>query len=532
MNKSFLVLIALLLTFRTFSQTTDIEWGNPMKVSKRSTLSDIVAYDQTGFYAIKTETRTFGIGLLSVTRRIITLEHYNTKMNLDRSSELVLEYEGDKTDYEHIIQLNGQLFLFTSYKDQSDKMNTLMVQSINKNTLTPNKDFKKIGEVSYEGNFKSNAGNFRLRLSRDSSKVLAYYNLPYEKTENEKFGFHVLDQQMNELWKKEITLPYEEGLYEIEDYKIDNKGNVHILGVVYKEKRKAKRKGEPNYNYEILSYYMKDGGFDSYPIKLEGKFLTDMQISIDDNRDIICAGFYSNEGTYSIKGTYFIKVNSKSKLITTSSFKEFDMDFITQNMTERQEEKVEKKAKKGKEVELYQYDLDDIIIREDGGAVLVGEQYYITVVTTPISTGTGGVTYVTTYYYNYNDIIVINVSPKGEIEWAQKIAKSQSTANDGGHFSSYTSAIVKDKMYFIFNDHPKNITDPGDRTFNYTGGKNSMVVLVEVDSNGNVNKSSLFSTKDAEVITRPKVCEQVSGDELVLFGQKRKNHQFAKIVFK
>lgn len=509
-----------------------IQWGQALKTSKRSSLADIVGYDQSGFYAIKTESRTFGIALLTYTKTIITLERYNNKMNPDRSSELKLEFNNEKMDYEQIIQLNDELYVFSSLKDQKDKKNKLFVQTIDKNTLLPSYDIKQIGEVDYAGNMKSNAGNFNLRLSRDSSKVLVYYNLPYEKHENEKFGFHVLDAQLNEIWSKQIFLPYEEALFEIEDYKVDNKGNVHILGVVFKEKRKEKRKGQPNYNYEVLSYFQKDDGVKSYTISLEDKFLTDMQIAVNDDLDIICSGFYSSVGTFGIIGTYFIKVNGKTKEITTKSFKEFGLDFITQNMTKREEEKTTRRAEKGKDVEMYEYDLDDIIIHSNGGATLIGEQYFVRTYTTTTNNPTTGATSTyTTYYYNYNDIIVISISPSGEIEWTQKVPKVQVTSNDNGFYSSYVTSVVKDKIYFVFNDHPKNITEPSETTYAFRGWKNSMVVLVEVDAKGNMTKQPLFSAKDAEVITRPKVCEQVSKKEMILFGQKRKQQQFAKITF-
>jgi hypothetical protein len=55
-------------------------------------------------------------------------------------------------------------------------------------------------------------------------------------------------------------------------------------------------------------------------------------------------------------------------------------------------------------------------------------------------------------------------------------------------------------------------------------------VLVRLDKDGNVEKAPLFTAKDADVITRPKVCEQVSSNEVILYGQKKSNHKFARVV--
>jgi hypothetical protein len=530
---AFSFLLLLLWSLSASSQTStgfQIAWGNPIKIAKRASLGDIVASDAEGFYAIQVGYRYYGIGILSVTKTIITLEHYNKEMNLNRSTELELNYKDDKMDYERIIQLDDVLYVFASYKDQSNKKNMLFVQSINKNTLRPNGDFRQVGEVDYDNGTKSNSGNFNVRMSRDSSHLMVYSHLPYHEHENERFGFQVLDRKLDPVWNKEVTLPYKDGLYSIEDYKIDSKGNVHVLGVVYNEVRKSKRNGAPNYHYEILSYFKEGEHMKSYPVTVEGKFLTDMQITITDDLDLLCGGFYSNTGTFGIIGTYFIRIDGHSKEIVTQSFKEFGIDFIAQHLSERKEDKLKKKAEKGKDVELYQYNLNDIITRSDGGAILIAEQYYVKTITTTTYSPNGVMSMQTTNYYNYNDIIVINISPAGEIEWTQKIQKKQTTVNDGGFYSSYSLAIVHDKLILIFNDHVQNVNNDSNYVLPYNR-YNGAVFLVTIDGSGRVEKQQMFDPSMSEVYVRPKVCEQVASNELILFAQKRKNQQFAKVTF-
>jgi hypothetical protein len=91
-----------------------------------------------------------------------------------------------------------------------------------------------------------------------------------------------------------------------------------------------------------------------------------------------------------------------------------------------------------------------------------------------------------------------------------------------------------DKLYFIFNDNPKNLFYKGDgKLYNFNKGKKeSLVVLVELNMDGKQTREALFSMKDAEVIIRPKVCEQISNTQMILFGQKKKTQRFAKITFK
>lgn len=510
------------------SKKVDVLWGDEQKESRKATLSDVVGYDETGIYAIKRQNK--GLYSLNTT---FTLVKYDKKMNESVSVEIDLEEQNKKKSLEFIVQLNKELYLFSSFTNQKLKTNFLFVQSINKHKLTPNNDIKKIAEIDYSGNSKNNSGDFSYELSRDSSKVLIYYNLPYDKGESEQFGFHVYDNNFNQVWEKKVTLPYKEELFDVEDYEVDNDGNVYLLGLMYKDKRKSKRHGEPNYQYQILCYHNNGSEMKEYPIKLEGKFLTDMQIAINEKNEIICGGFYSNEGTYSIIGSYFLKLSGETKEIMTKSFKEFGIDFITQNMTERQEKKTKKKEEKGKDVELFEYDLDNIIIKDDGGAILIGEQFFIRVRTYTTTDSQGRTSTRTVYYYYYNDIIAINMSPEGNIEWTEKIAKRQVTTDDGGFFSSYALAVVGDKLYFVFNDHPENLYYKGEgKLKNFNKGKESLVVLVELDSSGKQTREALFSSKEADILTRPKVCEQISKNEMALYGQRGKTHRFAKLNFK
>merc|ERR1711916_334994 len=107
---------------------------------------------------------------------------------------------------------------------------------------------------------RGNYGAFSLAESRDKSKFMLYDSDIYDRGENEKFTVRVCNDDMQLLWNKKITIPYEDKLFEIENYRVDNFGNAYILGIEYKDKLRTRRRGKPNYQYKILSY--KNGGED------------------------------------------------------------------------------------------------------------------------------------------------------------------------------------------------------------------------------------------------------------------------------
>lgn len=521
----FLFWFVLFGAFTASSQDINfsVKWGKALDASRRASLDDVVGYDETGIYVVKVRAKTFG-------GESYSLDHFDTNFSLTNSFDLDIEENGIECDVLRIAHLRNRLYIFYSYPDRKSKKHFLLVDEIDKATLKPMKQAKTLGTVSNTETDKYYTARFSVRVSRDSTKLLTFYTLPDSNGEPETYGFHVMDIGFNTLWKKSFSIPYKSSLFDVESVRVDDEGNVYLLGLLFKDKRKSKRKGEPNYTHEIFSYTNKGANSRQYTVSLDDRFITDLQMEILNNQ-LICAGFYSQKGTFSIRGTYYLTLDAVSGEIKSKSFKEFGIDFITQNMTDRQAKKAKRKEEKGDDQELYDYRLDRLVLGDDGSAVLIGEQYFVRVVTST-SVVNNSTRTISNYYYYYNDILVTRINPAGQIQWAEKIAKTQRTVNDGGFYSSYALAVVDDKVCFIFNDSPDNLAPSGNgRPDNYNARK-SVTVIVAMDAAGKQVKKPIFSSVDAEVITRPKVCEQISQHEMILFGQRGKKHQFARMTFK
>lgn len=528
-----IILLACLASFmlpataQESSRKVTIKWGQPFEGKRTETISQMVGHDGDNVYVLRTKAKFMA-------DPDYTLVRLNARLVEDRAIGLDLNSSySDRRYLSKLLHWKDQMLLFTEARNNKTKRRSLNLQEIDLKAMRLKGGRpKRLADINYSGNWRGNSGDFDLKLSLDSNKLLVHANLPYEKEEAERFDLYVYEPGMELLWKKEITLPYTDELFSVQDFQVDEAGDVYVLGRVYKEKAKEKRRGQVNYRYEILAYRENGEHLEQYPVEVKGHFLTDMSVAVNQAGDLLCAGFWSDEGTFSIKGSYFLRVDRESGDVVRQSFEEFGIDFITQNMTERQEKKARKKDAKGETPELYEYDLKDIIIHPDGGATLVGEQYFIRVVTTTTSSGAGASSTRTTTYYHYNDILVVRISPEGDIMWNQKIPKHQVTANDGGFYSSYALAVVDGSLFFMFNDNPKNLMkEEGDKTKLMRLGKESIVVLVEVAPDGNVEKEALFSSKEVDIITVPKVCSQVSGQEVILFGKRKKDQRLARLTF-
>ena len=530
-NNFILLVINFLITLGVQAQTTsdkvNLTWGEEQTLGRKYVFDDIIGIDASGSFILKK---------VYSNKTPIMIEKYDHKMKLVQSALSDLGDKSRRRYYKYATQIDGQLIIFSVLNDKNTKTKILFAQTVNKKTLKLSPKLTNIGTINYGGSKRGYTGSFSFNVSKDDKRILIYYSLPFKKGENQKLSFHIYDKDLNSVWKKAITMPYEDELFQVKSHQIQDNGDMYLLTKIFQEKPKDRIKGKPNYHYQIFAYSNKGKSVKEYPIVLKDKFLSEMNITINNQGDIICAGFYSNYSSNSLDGSYFLKIDSESKNIVSKNFKEFGLDFITQNMTDKQKKKTEKRDEKGQDAELYKYELDQIILREDGGAILVGEQYYVRVTTTTTSEGA---TRTVTHYY-YNDILVISINPKGEIDWTEKIAKRQHTTDDGGFYSSYVVSVVGDRINFIFNDNIKNLatakmTKGKEKgiVYNFTSRfKSSVAVLVQVDADGRQVKEALFNAKEAELLIRPKVCEQISDNEVVIYGKKRKTERVGKVTFK
>jgi len=527
---------------REMYKPAEISWGQELKQPVNTAINKIIT-SPDGFYCVREK----AVSGLNQFPNHVVLERYDKEMKLIKAELIDLKFKGKRRVYEDMILLGGQLYFLTSFNNQIKKKNYLFAQAIDNRRLTLDNALINIGEIDSKN--KERTGVFGLHVSRDSSKILIYNELPYKKNSPEEFALRVYDENLNELWTKNIVLPYSDAQFGVEEYRIDNNGNVYLLGALYESGTREVRRGKPNFKYIILTYTNDGEKMEEYKISLSNKFITDLTFRVADNGDLVCSGFFSDIGTYSVKGTYFFRLNPETRQITNQNQKEFDFDFLTESMTDRQREKAKKAKQKGnkkKQAELFQYALDHLILRSDGGAVLIAEQYYaerISVNENPLYAPGAFTTFSRNRYYgnqydrfyynyNYNDIIIVNIKPNGEIEWATRIPKRQESTDDAGYFSSYAMSIIRDKFFFVYNENPKNF-DPEKKPNRVYGfdRRQSVVACTQVSKDGSIKTVPLCSNRDADIITRPKMCKQTSSNHMVIYGERNRKYKFAKLTF-
>jgi len=503
-------------------------WGEEQKQKGKATLEDILDSDENGFVVLKSTARRklIATSVENIYNYSYTLEHYNPKLKRDKQIPLELDRFGKDTELLKLVKLRDKLYFFVSVLNKQNKDNELWVGSADYNTLKIDKTKTKLITLNYNDYSKKNSGKFRIHTSRDDSRLIVYFRNPAKKNENAAIGFQVYNNQMELQYQHSQKLNFKEDLLDFEKMYVDEEGNAYSLFKIYKNKRDDEKKGEANYYYLISSYLEEGKQINDYKISLPGLFIADMSFTVDDMDQIICSGFYSNEGVLNYQGTYYQRINRLTGEVVKSSKKAFDPGFIMENLSGKEARKNSRKARRGDEMGLSDFVLGDLILRDDGGCVLVAEQYEEKWITSTVNNQ-----YSSYKLYYFNDIIVVNIDANGEIGWSKKFPKRQVANDQIISFASYSIAVVNDKIALMYNDHKDNLKIGANEKPTRINGLNKMItILALISVDGEESKHSLFSIKDADkIVTRPARSEQIDEHTLIIYCERGKKERFAKL---
>lgn len=555
--RNLLVIFFLGVFSMTFAQDTKtlhrpkIKWGEEYKEPSSAEMSKIIATEGGGFYVMRTKAG----GVFGSAKAI--LEYNDQNMRLRRSAEIDLRYNGKPRLLKDVVAMDGgKLYLLTYFYNKKLEKTFLFAQRINTSSFTLAAEITKVAE--WEGDNTAKEDVFSYQISRDSTKLIIYSRATKQSKDRDELGFDIFDQNMKNIWGRFVVLPYPRGKYEVSEVQVDNAGNAYLLGIVQEENPNSNKFFGNNMSYSqyhLLMVSQDEEKPKEHQIRLQDKYITNLAFRIADNQDIIMAGFYSEKNAFSAKGSCYFRINPNTQKIEQQSIKDFNLDLVTANLSQRNRERAKAAAEKGdlkNQAELKNYNIEKLILRSDGGALLIAEQYFVEERITspnyamnPWMMGGGmmrmydpwGYRYNnmnnrSDYIFHYNDILVINIAPDGTIDWAARVPKHQMTTNDHGRYSSFTSAHIEDKLYFIYNDNPRNfkqkgIIPTGTNREVFTNRGDVVVVLSEVNQNGEVRSVPLFTDNDADVSTIPKISRQVTRNNIVIYGERGSHYRFA-----
>lgn len=337
--------------------------------------------------------------------------------------------------------------------------------------------------LSVYPNQKEQKVDLQYVLSSNKRKLLCYKNLQNKK-ESEQILYYVFDEDGTYTRSGEIGLTFPDNQFAVKSVQVSNNGNVFLLGKLFVTTRVS---NPTDFKYIMYRFDTRTEENKEVQINLGDRFITDLAFKIDRDENIYLAGFYSYSSTDRMIGTIMQKINAEGERIidTTEPFsKEFLANYLTDGQINR-----------GRE--LRNFYLNKIVLRSDGGVLILAEKFYITYRTYQAPNGY----LVDREIYHYEDVILTSVSAEGKIEWQKIVEKTQMSENPSS--LSYFNAMSQQGAHIFYEYRPQRLE--------YNIYHNT------IDIDGNVSqRMPLLKDYRSSYEYYPRFCQQINGRESIM----------------
>lgn len=458
-----------------------LEWSQPQKAEDRALFTSVLGQNNEGLYIMKQNYRQ--------RKRNILLEQYgsnmrklNSKFFLSKKDEFLLQ----------VAMQPQEIQIFYGTYNRETKLNEFRVKRLNFN-------LNNIGQDSLlftlpEREFEEDL------LQVHKLRQVPYTLIIYPKQNilvPTSYQYILLDSALGLTTTGQLYMELE-NKYEIEQlaYTKDE------LALLIKEdvRRKTNRQG---YNYIMFSGNIRDVNlkrtnlFDDSVNVTEGILKTDYI-----NKKFVFAGLYNLRDSSYSKGYYIWQKNFTSTEVTSTA-QPFSVGVIS-----------EIAGRNFKLQGLYNLQLGNLILRQDGGMIITTEEYKVNrEIVTDMSMYGGSQTNFR-YYYYYNNIIVLSVNQTGKEDWHKVLRKEQVSINDNGIYSSYFLTVAPDKLMFVFNDLSR---------------KNWNLATFDLNAEGESKSTFLLKATEYETRLIPRDGQQVSADQFVIPGFSKKGQVLLRV---
>lgn len=523
MHIRILFLFCLFLGVNLHAQDYKVRWSEAEPRSGQ--LISILPREAGEFFALRWSGNEF-MGSYKVTLHKDLQEVASARIRLVVNQSMAI--------FEDARIINNQFVVFLS--DRVSGKNVLYMQRFN-DALEP--DGGPVELASFELDPKYKKGTFKVLESANGDFLGIVWEIPGKKENHHMYGFRIYDQELNLINDGEYPLPFAPELSLIHSHMITDRGDYFIALTEFNEtERKPFKRYEPEFK-ALHIYHIAQDGLKDYVLDVAQRRVEAMAMTADEDHIFTVTGIYGNPEERGVLGVFFQRIDLKTEQKLDEGFREFPKEFITEDWSERQIKRQQRKEDRGIEEEpaLENFNMREATILEDGSIVGTLEQFYIQV-RSYADTRTGQSS--STYYYYYNDIIAYRINPEGEFSWIEKIPKFQVSANDGGPLSSYESFIHEGKVHFIFNDDNRNYDAQGayiDTTAIYTasyGRKRNAVALASIDlETGEQERKTFFSREEVRALMVPKLfkVDYITG-ELILYSIAGRREKIGVLNFK
>jgi len=513
MKKNYIVLVLFFLSFLSFGQNFNVSYSQMMPNSYFTTIESAGKIGNS-IYQIKRDKKGLYLDIYDASKMNLISSKLFKARSCETSDCIDKHFDYIKTSF----MKDAILMFFETYDRKADER-ILFAQKVD---LKGNFEGKLV-QIDKIDTKKRSEGSFNVWQSEDSTKIMVINNPPFEKYNNEKFGFKIYSSNLKNLYNLGITLPYKDKNVSVIDYYLGNDNKIYMLTRVDLEKDK-KVKGQAPFFFSILTINAETNALSEFKVNMPSKNIEDIVLRLDkSSKFVTCAGFYSDLKPKEyvgndIDGFFYMTIDAATQQITTKGTKAIDKNMVAELMDIKNSKKI--KADQGISND---FEIRNIKKRSDGTTTLIAEYRKVVVTTYTTCSQNGGCSTHTSYTYYRENVFVVNLATDGSVMSFIDIPKKQITVNDGGMFSSFLTYEKDDNLYLIYNDNPENL-DATIRTYKDTKPmpriNKACLVAVGINSDGSYTKTKIHDNFTKKLISMPESGMKVGDGEYIIPAQE------------
>lgn len=504
------ILFALVLictTLPVYSQKFQVKWGPEYKKEGGMFSADfLLGSDDKYFY------------VLSDPRGKANLLKFDFTCKLVSTSPVSFETGKTKATVSGLLRMGKKNYIILVARDKkADVINYYYTELVNGKI---NAGIKNFYAVPFKFNFgaalsaaygfssvdASDASDFERSPSGNYAAILG---TQITSNKDEIVKVSVLDDQLKISWEKTFPLPVSDRNIYIEQFIVNDKGEVYLSAKQWDSKESYK-KGIPKYKYKV--YKFTEGGMKETDITLNGdKAPWDAGLFPAPEGGVYLGGFFTKTSTPkgSADGVFFSRVDEAGKV--KSNAYDFTKEFLEGLQTKKQEKK---------DQGITSFAIDYLVRLPDGSFSFIAEKFYVTTVTTTSSNGSTQ----TTYIYHSNEIVIPRFSAEGELISMAKIDKTFSAKNSS-ITTSYSFFIKDNSVVLVYNDFKT-------REERKEAGKGRAIYtdISYVDPSGKVVTDNIFTSKDVEKYYIPGASLDLGNGKSIVKAIKGKTYVYGIIT--
>lgn len=424
----------------------------------------------------------------------VKITEYEIGLNGVKGFTLNLKYEGNRLDLEEIVEFQEKLFLLTSYMNSSKELRYYFLQEyegagqLSKPRAIGSSSWKNTSKLAF--GYKKYMENLakqrsiKLVVSEDQNSlgVLIPKSNLKEDGEIDQWSVFVFNRAL-EMKSADFSSPQEGISYS--DTELTNEGLILAIGVeeitgtngaFFMEAARAniidcQLLGK---KYYAIVFDVEKGESTTTPLEITDNRIVSYKAKYLNGNFIFC-GFYTDDSQLKISnvasGYFYAKLDLIGNVIVTKTvaFNE-KMDEISDDDSDDESDddanekkdsksnKEQKREEKEAKRKLKDLIIQDVLTDANGGIIIIAEQFDWWITETRTAGGPNSPsTTITTYHFEYGDILAVSCTNEGDSKWMQRIPKVQHSTDDFGFYSSYHLVQNEGELHFLMNDRVFNI---------------------------------------------------------------------------